>query len=111
MRAFRYVGNVETDDEIYSDDEADVTMVSHMLAAANALKKIICIKSNDTTIFILLVYWVYKTLIKSLFLLEKWNRTILNINETSKQLGATCLQILGMHVLSGSDSILPLWKM
>ena len=105
LKAFRYVGNVETDDEIYSDNEADVTMVTHMLAAANALKKIIRIKSNDTTIFILLVYWVYKTLIKSLFLLEKWNRSILNINETCKQLCATCLQTLGMHVLSGSETV------
>ena len=85
----------------YSHDEADVTMVSHMLAATNALKKINRSKADDTTIFIFLVYWVYKKQIKPLVLLEKWNRTILNINETCKQLDATCLQILGMHVLSG----------
>ena len=89
----------------YSHDEADVTMVSHMLAATNALKKINRSKADDTTIFIFLVYWVYKKQIKPLVLLEKWNRTILNINETCKQLDATCLQILGIHVLSGSDTV------
>ena len=47
---------METDDEIYRDDEAGVTMVSHIPADDNTLKKIIHVKSNDTTIFILLVY-------------------------------------------------------
>ena len=48
---------------------------------------------------------MYKTLIKSLVLLEKWNRTIHNINETCKQLGAKCLQILGIHSLSDSNKV------
>ena len=82
-----------------------------MMAVANALKKIIHIKSNDTTIFILLVYWVYKTLITSLFLLENWNRTILNINETCKQLSATRLQILNMHVMESGTLTMTLQKL
>ena len=105
LRAFRYGDDVETDDEIYTHDEADVTLVSHMLAAADSGKKIIRIKSDDTDVFVLLVYWVYKSEVKSIVQLEKWDGTLLNINETCKQLGSKCLQMLGMHALSGCDTV------
>ena len=39
---------METDDEIYSHDETDVTMVSHMLTVTNVLKKCILTKPDDT---------------------------------------------------------------
>ena len=50
LRAFSYGDGVETNDEIFTHDEADVTMISHMLATAAAGKKIIRIKSDDTDV-------------------------------------------------------------
>ena len=42
---------------------------------------------------------------KSPFQPEKWNGTLLKNNESCKQHGANCLQILGMHVLSSCDTV------
>ena len=36
--------------------------------------------------------------------MEKWNSTVLSINKTCKALGDRCLEILGVHFLSGSDT-------
>ena len=36
--------------------------------------------------------------------MEKWDGTVLNINETYNNLGEKSLQILGMHALSGCDT-------
>lgn len=105
LRAFTYGDGVETDDDMYSHDEADVTIVSHMLAASCAGKNIIRIKSDDTDVFVLLVYWVYKADVQSQVQLEKWDGTLLNINQTCKNLGSKCLQIIGMHALSGCDTV------
>ncbi len=40
-------------------DEADVTMVSYVIQAANYSKNVIRVLSDDTDMFVLLVYWVY----------------------------------------------------
>ena len=34
----------------------------------------------------------------------KWDGAVLDINATCAQLGSKCLQILGMHYLTGSDA-------
>ena len=47
------------DDCIFRHDEADVTMVSFVLEAAKSGQSVFQILSDDTDVFILLVYWVY----------------------------------------------------
>ena len=37
--------------------------------------------------------------------LDRWCGAILNINESSFLLGAKSLQLLGMHALSGCDTV------
>ena len=42
----------------FEHEEADVTMISHLLQAAESGKSVIRILTNDTDVFVLLVYWV-----------------------------------------------------
>lgn len=60
--------------------------------------------SDDTDIFVLPVYWVYKASIMATVQVENWQGKVLSINATCEELGPKCLQLLGMHFLSGSDS-------
>lgn len=60
--------------------------------------------SDDTDVFILLVHWVYKASILSKVQMERWDGMILDINATCANLGPKCLQLLGMHALSGCDT-------
>ena len=41
----------------FSHDEADVRMISYVLQAANHSKSVIRVLSDDTDVFVLLVYW------------------------------------------------------
>ncbi len=44
------------DDGAFSDQEADITMISYGLEAAYDGKGVICMLSDDTDLFVLLVY-------------------------------------------------------
>ena len=37
--------------------------------------------------------------------MERWNGVVVDINATGTKLGHKCLQLMGMHVLSGCDSV------
>ena len=63
------------------------------------------ILSDDTDVFVLLVYWVWKANVHSAVQMEKWDGTILDINATVKALNEKCQGLLGMHALSGCDSV------
>ena len=104
LRTYNYGENVETDDDMFQHDEADITIISHVLRASSEGKNVIRVKSDDSDVFVLLVYMVYKKKIKAKVEMEKWDGTVLNINETCKNLGEKSLQILGMHALSGCDT-------
>ena len=67
------------------------------MQAASEGKKVIKVKSDDTDVFVLLVYWVFKKKIKAKEQMEKWNGTMLNINETCKTLGEKLLQVLALR--------------
>lgn len=36
--------------------------------------------------------------------MERWDGSVLDVNATCAELGAKCLQLLGMHALSGCDA-------
>ena len=59
--------------------------------------------SDDTDMFVLLVYWVYRADLELLYKVQM-ERTVLYINATSVDLGPKCLQLLGMHALSGCNT-------
>ena len=90
-------------DGIFAHDEADITMISYLLMAAKSGMEVVRILSDDTDVFVLLVYWVYRHQIQATVQMERWDGTVWDINKTCDQLGPKCLQILGMHNLTGSD--------
>ena len=92
------------DDDMFSNDEADITMISYVIEAANSGKTVIRVLSDDTDVFVLLVYWVCRKELECKVQMERWDGTVLNINATCDKLGAKCLQLLGMHALSGCDT-------
>lgn len=91
-------------DGIFAHDEADITMISYLLMAAKSGTEVVRVLSDDTDVFVLLVYWVYRHQIQATVQMERWDGTVWDINKTCDQLGPKCLQILGMHNLTGSDT-------
>ncbi len=57
------VGDMTTtesrDDSAFDHDEADITIISYVIEAAKCGKDVIRVLSDDTDVFVLLVYWVY----------------------------------------------------
>ena len=87
----------------FRHDEADISIISFLLQATNSGLQVIRILSDDTDVFVLLVYWVYKHSITSHVQMERWDGQIWDINATCKELGPKSLEILGVHYLTGSD--------
>ena len=61
----------------------------------------ICVLSDYTDVFVLLVYWVYRADLYRAAVqvqMERWDRMVLNINATCVDPGPKCLQLLGMHL-------------
>ena len=82
------------------------TLCSHMLHAAVDGVQTICILSDDTDVFVLLVYWTSRMRVVENIEMEKWNGDVLDVNKTIEQLGLRkCSQLLGLHALSGCDTV------
>ena len=92
-------------DSMYSHDEADITMISYLLEAVQNGKNIVRVLSDDTDVFVLFIFWVWRLQMTTRVLLDRWCGAMLNINESSLLLGAKSLQLFGMHVLSGCDTV------
>ena len=60
--------------------------------------------SDDTDIFVLLVFWVFNTSLSAVVLMENWEGRLLLFNDTCEKLGSKCIQLLGTHYLTGSDT-------
>ena len=93
------------DDGAFTHVEADVTVIAYMLQAAEFGKDVIRILSDDTDVFVMLVYWVWKMQLHCSVQMEHWNGVVVDINATCTELGPKCLQLMGMHVLSGCGSV------
>ena len=87
----------------FTHDEADVTMIAYLLQAAESGKSVLRILTDDTGVFVLLVYWVWKMQLYSAVHMERWNGVV--INATCLLLGSKCLQLPGMHTISGCDTV------
>ena len=48
------------DDGVFLHDEADITIFSYLFQAADAGRQVVRIPSNDSDIFVLLVYWTWR---------------------------------------------------
>ena len=93
-------------DCVVTHDEADVTLCSYMLKAVAEGAQTIRVLSDDTDVFVLLVYWTSRMRVVAKIQMEKWNGDVLDINETVQRLGPRkCSQLLGIHALSGCDIV------
>lgn len=96
------------DDGVFLHDEADITIISYLFQAADDGCSVVRILSDDSDVFILLVYWTwrYGLLGTTSVQMEKWDRVVLDINATCANLGDTlCSQLLGAHAISGCDTV------
>ena len=91
-------------DSIDTHDEADISVISYMLDVVRHGASTVRILSDDTDVFVIMVYWCWKAGITTNLQMEKWNGTVLSINATAKNLGDHCCSILAMHALSGCDT-------
>ena len=110
LSTFNLGANISMDsryDGGFEHDEADVTMIAYLLHAAEVGKAVIRILSDDTDVFVMLIYWVWKVQLhnRCSIQMERWNGVVLDINATCLQLGSKSLQLLGMHALSGCDTV------
>ena len=67
------------DDGAFGHDEAGVTMIAYVLAAANCGKNVICVLSDDTDVVVLLVYWAHKAAIQCKVQMERWDGMVLDL--------------------------------
>ena len=58
-------------DGIFAHDEADITMISYLLMAAKSGTEVVRALSDDTDVFVLLVYWVYRHQIQATVQMER----------------------------------------
>ena len=119
---------VSRTDSIVKHDEADISLISSKLHAVSRGAQTVRILSDDTDMFIIFVCWCHKANVTCPIQMEKWDgtvlnhsdlrdavvddlsdiyvwRMVLNINDTVSRLGSTCSGILGMHALSGCDTV------
>ena len=82
-----------------------MTMIAYLLQAAEGGKSVIRILKDDTDVFVLLVYLVWKMQLHYAVQMERWNGVVIDINATCLLLGSKCLQLPGMHVISGFDTV------
>ena len=98
---------VGEDEGLFNHEEADVLMVSYMIDAVRDGRKVIPILSDDTDVVVILIFRVRKlsTCIKALVQMEKWDGTVLHINDIVAALGNLSLQLLGMHAVTCCDTV------
>ena len=108
------------DDGVFGHDEADITIISYMLQAANDGRHVVRVISDDTDIFVLLVYWTWRCDLHDRLAvqMEKWDgvhislkkkseSVVLDVNATCAHLGSTvCAQLL-VHMQSPAATPCP----
>ena len=77
------------DDGVFGHDEADITIISYMLQAADDGCHVVRVISDDTNIFVLLVYWTWRCALEDRLAvqMEKWDGVVLDVNATCAHLG------------------------
>ena len=79
---------------VFGNNEADITMISYLLMSADPGSQVIRIPSDDTDVFVLLLY-LHNT--RAAVQMGRWDGAVWDVNATCGHLYSKCLQILGMH--------------
>ena len=92
------------DDGVFGHVEADITIISYMLRAADDGCHVGRVPSDDTDIFVLLFYWTWLCDLQDRLTvqMEKWNGVVLDVNATCCHSGSiVCSHLLGAHAIRG----------
>ena len=91
------------DDGVFGHDEDDITIISYMRQAADDGRHVVRVLSDDTDIFVLLVYWTWRCELHDRLAvqMEKWDGVILDVNATCAHLGL--FDVLGEERASQED--------
>ena len=94
------------DKGVFYHDEADVTMIAYLFRSAED-HRVLRILSDSSDVLVIIIYFVWKTGLHHTCLvqLEHWNGNVRDINATCKKLGPKCLKLMGMHALTGCDTV------
>ena len=92
--------------EVLGHEEADVTIISYVLQAVGERKDVVHVICDDTDVFVLFVFWIWRNHLvdKCQMQMVRSDGTVLNIYQTCTKLDSKCLQLLGMHVITGCDT-------
>ena len=84
------------------DQHSSLTNLTDSSASSAETVRIVC---DDTTVFVLLVYWTWRKTIRKNIQVEKWDDTVLAIRAPMDTLGCKCGQLPGIHALSDCDPV------
>ena len=88
---------------MFGHEEADVAIISYALQAVGEGKNVVRVLCDDTDVCVLLAFWMLRNQLvdKCQMQMERRDGAVLNINQMCTKLGSKCLQLLGMHALTG----------
>ena len=89
---------------MFNHEEADVNIVSYLLSLHEE-KRHIQVVADDTDIFVLLVFYVWKHKVATQISMKKHDGSIISISATAEKLGDKCKCLLPLHSLTGCDSV------
>jgi hypothetical protein len=89
---------------VYQHEEADVKVISYLLELLPQ-KRHVQILADDTDIFVLLVYFVWYHKPAARVSMKKYNGKVIDINATAYKLGDKSFDLIGVHALSGCDTV------
>ena len=90
----------------FGHEEADVNTISYaLLMIKEHGKKYVQIVSDDTNVFVLLLFFYWKLRLSARISMKKFTGSIIDINATALKLGDKCFQLLPLHAATGCDSV------
>ena len=84
----------------------DITVIRYMFLVVDAGRQVVRILSEDSDIFVLLVYWTwrYDLQVRVAMQMEKWDGVDANAT-CAKLVDTVCSQLLRAHALSVCDTV------
>ena len=95
------------EDDIYGHEEADVSIITYVKLAIGQGKKVIKVLCDDTDVLILLIHFTWKWDLQdvSVYMERKCDGKVFDITKSAAKLGDTCTQLIGLHALTGCDTV------
>ncbi|MES9884496.1 MAG: hypothetical protein ABW185_26930, partial [Sedimenticola sp.] len=89
----------------YRHEEADCIIISYVLSLIRQKYEHIQIVSDDTDVFALLVFFCWKWHCTVQLSMKKSDGRLIDINATAENLGSKSTQLLGVHAITGCDTV------